>query len=428
MKKRYILGFLLVMICIMLAACGCKHEFADPTCETPKTCSLCGVTEGEPLGHQWKDATCTEPKTCSVCAKTEGEALGHVFEDSAPDCENPKLCGTCKQPETESKPHTWVDATCDTPKTCSVCQKSEGEPLAHVWQEATCTAPKTCALCAATEGETVEHTWVDANCTTARSCSACGATEGAPLGHSWMAATCEAPKTCEICGATDGEAKGHNWQDATCIMPKSCSVCHATEGKALGHDWQEATSDKPKTCRVCGETDGGKLDVDPRFKTSACKFLFGTWKEFVVEEVEVNGTIYAIEYWYYYEFQKDGTAIITMVVEDEEDFVDSYKTMMEAVLYATYAQMGMNKAQADANFRATYGMSIKEYSKLYAEDFLESMVDFPQKMVYYVEDNKLFYAETWKSEFYGEEFEVIDGEVHITYSDGSGVYVLIPVP
>lgn len=55
------------------------HDFADATCEAPKTCKRegCGVTEGEALGHDWKDPTCTEPKTCKTCGDTEGEALGH---------------------------------------------------------------------------------------------------------------------------------------------------------------------------------------------------------------------------------------------------------------------------------------------------------------------------------------------------------------
>ena len=30
--------------------------------------------------HVWVDADCTAPKTCSICGKTEGAALGHVEE------------------------------------------------------------------------------------------------------------------------------------------------------------------------------------------------------------------------------------------------------------------------------------------------------------------------------------------------------------
>ena len=107
------------------AQISCKHDFKAATCTSPKTCDLCGETEGEALGHTWVDANCTAPKTCSVCSETEGEALGH----------------------------TWVDANCTTPKTCSVCSETEGEALGHTWKDATTEAPKTCESCDATEGD-----------------------------------------------------------------------------------------------------------------------------------------------------------------------------------------------------------------------------------------------------------------------------------
>lgn len=102
MKKISIL-LVLAMMVTLLAGCQlfCSHEWADATCEAPKTCTKCEKTEGEALGHTWADATCEAPKTCEKCEKTEGEALGHA----------------------------WVDATCEAPKTCSVCQATEGEPL-----------------------------------------------------------------------------------------------------------------------------------------------------------------------------------------------------------------------------------------------------------------------------------------------------------
>jgi len=46
---------------------------------------------GECTGeHAWTDATCTEPKTCSVCGKTEGEALGHSMDAATRTC---TICG-----------------------------------------------------------------------------------------------------------------------------------------------------------------------------------------------------------------------------------------------------------------------------------------------------------------------------------------------
>ena len=63
----------------------------EPTCTTEgltqgKHCSLCGKVlvaqqETSALGHKWNMATCTTPKTCSVCQTTEGEPNGHTFEN-----------------------------------------------------------------------------------------------------------------------------------------------------------------------------------------------------------------------------------------------------------------------------------------------------------------------------------------------------------
>lgn len=45
-------------------------------------CTICGAVKTEALektAHIWRDATCTAPKTCTVCGATEGSALGHSF-------------------------------------------------------------------------------------------------------------------------------------------------------------------------------------------------------------------------------------------------------------------------------------------------------------------------------------------------------------
>ena len=76
----------------------CEHVWVDATCTAPKTCSVCGTTEGEANGHTEEtvagtDATCTESgmtdgKKCSVCGETTVEqtviaALGHTEETVA---------------------------------------------------------------------------------------------------------------------------------------------------------------------------------------------------------------------------------------------------------------------------------------------------------------------------------------------------------
>ncbi len=110
-----------------------EHEWKEADCENPKTCQLCGTTDGEKGGHNWVAATCNTPKTCQICGETEGTV----------------------------KNHTWVNATCTTPKVCSDCGLEEGEPLnadkSHTWAEATCSLPKTCNVCGETEGTTLAH-------------------------------------------------------------------------------------------------------------------------------------------------------------------------------------------------------------------------------------------------------------------------------
>ena len=122
-----------------------------------------------------------------------------------------------------------------------------------------------------------KHEWQAANCETPKTCTLCQITEGEALGHTWADATCEAPKTCTVCKATDGEPLGHTWVDATCLAPKTCSVCKKTEASIGHHKWVDATTETPKTCSVCQKTEGERIITDSRFKTAACKDLFGTW-------------------------------------------------------------------------------------------------------------------------------------------------------
>ena len=131
MKKIFTMLMVMCMI-FMLTACGCDHDWADATCQAPKTCKLCGAVENEnTLGdHAWVDASCEAPKTCSVCKITEGEALSHA----------------------------WIDADCNNPKTCLSCDAVEGEALGHDMAEANYQAPATCQRdgCGFTEGEALE--------------------------------------------------------------------------------------------------------------------------------------------------------------------------------------------------------------------------------------------------------------------------------
>ena len=60
---------------------GTEHKWKDATCSAPKTCEICGKTEGVALGHIWKDATCDNPKICTRCKASSGRPAGHIYTD-----------------------------------------------------------------------------------------------------------------------------------------------------------------------------------------------------------------------------------------------------------------------------------------------------------------------------------------------------------
>ena len=369
------------------------HTWTAASCTEPRTCSVCGATDGEALGHDWSawtvttEATCTEKgeKTrscqregCDAVETEEIAAKGHTeVIDAAvePTCTEPgktegKHCSVCNevlvaQTEVPAKGHTWTAASCTEPRTCSVCGATDGEALGHDWSawtvtteatctekgektrscqregcdaveteeiaakghtevidaavEPTCTEPgktegKHCSVCneilvAQTEIPAKGHTWTAASCTEPRTCSVCSATDGNPLGHDWSdwtvtnEATCTekgektrsckrdgcdatdtvdipanghtevtdaaVEPTCTMAGKTEGKhcsvcnevlvaqtevpAKGHTWTAASCTAPRTCSVCSATDGNPLGHDWSDWTVTTEATCTAKGE-------------------------------------------------------------------------------------------------------------------------------------------------------------------------------
>ena len=186
--KKILYFMLFTFLMLHLVGCGCKHDWQEATCTTPKKCAVCDETKGKAIGHNWKEATCITPKTCTLCEETKGEALGHA----------------------------WENATCISAKTCTVCKETEGEALGHNWKEATCQTPKTCETCNITEGNVINHNWKGATCTTPKKCSMCNKTEGSAIGHNWSEATCTSPKTCTTCNATEGQALEHNFVRGVC--------------------------------------------------------------------------------------------------------------------------------------------------------------------------------------------------------------------
>lgn len=250
---------------------GCQHEYllqaTEATCTEPGqasyACSLCGdvYTEDiEALGHDFAEATCQAPKTCLRCETMEGGLGDHAWK--AATCLAPKTCLTCQITEgkalTMGGAHTWSPATCTVPKTCRVCEETEGEPAEHRWKPALCNLPKHCSDCGVTDGEELsEHIWVRATCQSPKRCCNCGLTDGDELGdHEWRGG-CNEIRVCAYCDFSDGEYGDHGWTEANCSYPKTCIYCEITEGLPNNrHAWSEANCLTPKYCGMCYTIEG----------------------------------------------------------------------------------------------------------------------------------------------------------------------------
>lgn len=162
----------------------CVHLFSleyliEATCNQPgrtfAVCEYCGEERYEEipaLPHSFTDATCIQAKTCTVCGVTEGNALGHhyisgkcdrcgeklpdeipagcahdyrVSNQKAPSCTASGSitykCGKCSHLYTETiaaNGHKYADATCETAKTCTVCSATNGSALGHSYTGGKC--------------------------------------------------------------------------------------------------------------------------------------------------------------------------------------------------------------------------------------------------------------------------------------------------
>ncbi|MBQ8683635.1 MAG: leucine-rich repeat protein [Clostridia bacterium] len=83
--------------------------------------------------HSWGNATCTEPASCTVCGVTTGDPLGHTCQEGT--CITPSICELCGEVVVYADAHNWGEATCTDPKTCTLCGKTEGEARGHSFGE-----------------------------------------------------------------------------------------------------------------------------------------------------------------------------------------------------------------------------------------------------------------------------------------------------
>ena len=289
-----------------------QHTMLEATCTTPSTCSVCGITEGEPLPHT-EVIDAAVPATCTTTGLTEGK-----------HCD---VCGTVLVAQQVIPMHNFVDGVC---KDCGLIynffagkqfvptEDALASVLSAGWWHGggyeTLTdgiknadnAPGRFATVMATTGMMdatldfgiahelyslrfytydpngttgaaslgaslliqvyADGEWIDV-VTCADNAAIAGylvVNEGTyndylefNLGgvkaekiRFYISASVSASGTSyeEIECSGTPIAHEHSWDEATCTAPKTCSTCGATEGKALGHDYQNGV------CTRCGET------------------------------------------------------------------------------------------------------------------------------------------------------------------------------
>lgn len=134
---------LLLLSTLLFSSCAnadgsCKHIFADADCYTPRTCILCGATDGEAAGHTGGIADCTHRAYCAVCGEEYGEIMPHIPEADDGDCMTAVSCTVCKNVLTEAKPaHTPVadDGDCTTFVYCVDCHTILVDAKAHTYTD-----------------------------------------------------------------------------------------------------------------------------------------------------------------------------------------------------------------------------------------------------------------------------------------------------
>lgn len=254
------------------------HDWLAATCTAPKTCSRCGITQGEMLPHTGGKATCIDLAICEVCGNEYGNLDPNTHPDDATDVWNEE---------------EWHDNAGHHSK-WSCCGKPKYPYEYHKWDDGICT------VC----GCICEHSISSpANCHERARCHTCGIEYGQidPHNHDFYPSgtytSGEKEPTCTeegytgdtVCWNCHGvvdygtviPAKGHDtsrWK-ANCREPAYCSVCKQYCGEKDPDNHTSSPSDYKKTplCHeqhwdCCGKTVAELHDYDENGVCRACLY------------------------------------------------------------------------------------------------------------------------------------------------------------
>lgn len=232
MKKVSLLMLVALILLLAFTSCAKIQEIKN---------KITGNTDTVECVHEWADATCQAPKTCKLCQATEGSTVGH--KPIAPTCTTPTICSVCN-----ATSEFWAGA------------------LGHDWKEATCTTAKTCRTCGEVESEALGHIWIDPTCLDEGYCSTCNFPnpEAPALGHEYAKVEAVDP-TCTKTGFTEGSAcvRCNEYEEgkACTVIPAKGHTETVTEG--LAPTCTEAGYTEGKKCTVCDQVTEKPIDLDP---------------------------------------------------------------------------------------------------------------------------------------------------------------------
>ena len=228
-----------------------------------KEYSCCGV-HAETAAHTWDAATCTAPKTCSVCGATEGNPLGHDFTVQQHDDDHHwKKCSRCDAIDTKT-PHGWDAGAVTTPATCTAAGVKT----------------YTCNTCRATKTEPIPaagHTAVTDDAVAA-TCTATGLTAGSHC------SVCQTVLTAQTVTPVLGhDLTRHAAQDATCTEIgwddyDTCSRCDYTTYRERpvdpdNHDFTGAWQhDSEKHWKICARCSAEGMKAQHSFRLSGGRY------------------------------------------------------------------------------------------------------------------------------------------------------------
>ena len=131
LTKILLIGCISLLLAFGFVGCkkDCEHVY-DNACDV--TCNECN--EERTITHTWNAADCDTPKTCSVCGATDGNALGHTPNADDGDCTTEITCSDCQAITTAGKTaHDFSEVTYDDHyhynkcSDCTVLENEEGE-------------------------------------------------------------------------------------------------------------------------------------------------------------------------------------------------------------------------------------------------------------------------------------------------------------